>query len=82
VFFFHKKIVFDKTRSNFSKILVPFMFLIYLSSNKKIKKIHFSTPLILVYVHVYTKTVLFDALSSLEYNSALIRNNYDRQDFV
>jgi len=26
VFFYEKKIVFDKTKSNFSKILVPLMF--------------------------------------------------------
>jgi len=34
------------------------------------------------YVHMVTKTVLFDALSTLEYNSAFIRNNYDSPDFV
>jgi len=31
---------------------------------------------------VVTKTVLFDALTSLEYNSDFIRNNYDSRDFV
>jgi len=31
----------------------------------------------MVYVYVVTKTVLFDALTSLEYNSAFIQNNYD-----
>jgi len=39
-------------------------------------------PLILVYVHVVTKTVLFDDHTSLEYNSASILNNYDSRDFV
>jgi len=36
----------------------------------------------LVYVQVVIKTVLFDALTSLEYNNAFIRNNYDNQDFA
>jgi len=36
----------------------------------------------LLYVPVVTKTVLFDALTSLEYNSAFIQNNYDSRDFV
>jgi len=35
------------------------------------------STLLLVYVHVVTKTVLFDALTPFEYNSAFIRNNYD-----